>query len=464
MKPAHHRACTGRPLAAADTRETTEHTEKMMLSKTWTALAVALTLSLLNGCGNDDANKGEVRIVNATTEYTALDLYTQNSDGGNDLVVSGTAAGAASAYTGVDKGSYTFNIKSGSGAGTAATTDGTISKTDHYSIVTYLTGNTSKAQFLSDEETDPGSGNAKLRIFNAATSEAASVDVYLTKSACTALAVTDTALAPAVTGLQAAYSQVTAASAGTDWNVCVFATGDQDTLLLDIPKLTLKDQEIATLILTHTAGGVLLNASVLDQQGALTPYTSAISRVRVAADAALGAPVSVTLNGTDVTTLAPSPSVNDYTTITAGALTASVTINGVQVTGFTLPAATAGNDYTLLVTGDSGAPVVTLITDNNTPSTSTTQTVKARVINGINGSTGSVAATVDNKSLGSATLGTASSYVNIPATTGTSTVLATITTNPASLVNQSFAGSGVYTVFIWGDASTTPKMSITQDR
>jgi hypothetical protein len=209
---------------------------------------------------------------------------------------------------------------------------------------------------------------------------------------------------------------------------------------------------------------VLLNAAVLEQQGAMTPYTSAISRVRVAADAAAGAQVSVTLNNIDLATLAASPSVNDYATIVSGPLTGTITIGGVTTSNFTLPTAVAGTDYTLLVTGTSGSPVATLITDNNTPSTSTTQTVKARVINGVNGLSGTVAATVDNKSLGSAALGAASSYVQVPATTGTSTVQATITTNPASLVNQSFAGSGVYTVFIWGDASTTPRLAITQDR
>ena len=435
-----------------------------MLLKIRAALAAALTLALLSGCGDENANKGEVRIVNATTEYASLDLYTQNSDGGNDLVVGGTAAGAVSAYTGVDKGSYTFNVKSASGASNAASAAGTVNKTDHYTVVTYLTGNASKAEFLSDEETHPASGNAKVRVFNAASSEAPSVDVYLSKNVCTALAVTDTAFATAITGLQSSYSQVTSSSAGDDWNVCVFATGDTETLLLDIPKLTLKDQEIATLILTHTAGGVLLNAAVLDQQGALTAYANTIARVRVVADAAASGSVSVTLNGVDQASEAASPSVGDYKTIAVGSISATVTIGSGTASGFTLPAPVAGNDYTLLVTGDASNPAATLITDNNTPSTSTTNTVKARVINGVNGLTGSLSATIDNKSLGNATLGTASSYVQIPATTGTSTVRGITTgTNPTDLVNQSYAAGSVYTIFIYGDASA-PKMDSIVDR
>ena len=440
-----------------------------MRLKTWAALAVsALTLPFLHGCGNDDANKGEVRIINATTEYTSLDLYTQDSSGNNDLVVSGTAAGAASAYTGIDKGSYTFVVKSGGAAANATTVAGSVAKTDHYSVVTYLTGGAAKATYLSDEESSPASGNAKVRVFNAATGEAASVDVYLTKNDCTALTVTDTAFASAVTGLQTAYAQVTASAAGTPWNVCVFTAGDRSTLLLDLPSLALKDQEIATLIFTHTAGGVLLNGAVLDQQGAMTAYTSAIARVRVAADADSTAPaglVSVTLNSAEVTSLQASRSVSSYTAITSGALTASVTIDGVTTNGFTLSNTTAGTDYTLLVTGSPSGPALTLLKDDNTPSTSTTQTVKARFINGVNGSTATLSATIDNRSVGSATFKNQStSYVTFPATAGTSTVQPSTVTNPASLVNQTFPANGVYTVFIWGDGSNTPVLSVSPDR
>ncbi len=436
-----------------------------MRLKTWAALAVALTLPLLNGCGDDNAQKGFVRIVNATYEYPSLDLYTVSSDNSTSLVVSGAASGAASAYTDIDKGGYTFEAKSSTSAGAGPTATGTITKANHFSVVTYLTGTTAKAQFLSDEEAAPASNNAKLRVFNAATSEAASVDVYLTSSSCTALQATDSAFATAVTGLQTAYSQVTASSTGTPWNVCVFATGDTSTLLLDIQGLTLKNQEIATLILTHTPGGVLLNASVLDQQGAFTAYANSIARVRVVADAASNGTVSVTINGTPYADTAPSPSVGDYMTVAVGALSPTIAINGASATGFSsLPAVTAGNDYTLMVTGTAGAPAAYLITDNNTPSTSLTNTVKARVINGLNGTSGAVSATVDGKSVGSATFGLASPYTAILPSSGTSTVRGTTTgTAPADITSATFSGGTVNTIFIYGD-SGAPKMDKVVDR
>jgi hypothetical protein len=423
-----------------------------MRLKTWAALAVAMTLPFLNGCGDEDAQRGFVRIVNATTEYSSLDLYTQDDDGGDDLVVSGAAANTASDYKGVDRGDYTFDVKSSTSAGAAIAATGTVSKGDHFSVVTYLTGSTTKTQFLTDEDSDPASGNAKLRVFNAATSEAPSVDVYLTSNDCTALAVTDTAFASAVTDLQTTYTQVTAASAGTTWNVCVFAAGDTSTLLLDIAGLTLKNQEIATLILTHTSGGVLLNGAVLEQQGAYTPYANSIARVRVVADGASSAPVSVTLGDSQLATTAPSPSVGDYMTVPVGAFSPTITVGTGTASGFTLPAIVAGNDYTLLVAGTAGAPAVSLITDVNTPSSNATNTVKVRVINGLNNTNGGVSATVDGKSVGSATFGQASTYTNILPTSGTATVHATTNgTNPADLINQSFSAGNVYTVFIYGD-------------
>ncbi|MEO5689011.1 MAG: DUF4397 domain-containing protein [Burkholderiaceae bacterium] len=426
-----------------------------MRLKTWAALAAVLTLPILNGCGDENAQKGFVRIVNATTEYASLDLYTLNSSGGNDLVVSGTAPNTASAYQDIDKGSYTFEVTSSTSAGAPIPAIGSVSKTNHFSVVTYLTGTATRTQFLSDEEAHPANAKAKLRVFNAATSEAPSVDVYLITSNCSALAVTDTAFATAVTGLQTTFTQVTASSAGTAYHACVFAAGDNVSLLLDIPALKLKDQEIATLILTHTAGGVLLNGAVLDQQGAYLAYPSSLARVRVVADAQAAAQVSVTVNGTTLANGTPSPSVGDYTTVAVGALNPTITIDTGTATGFTsLPATAAGGDYTLLVTGNAGAPAATLITDTNTPSTSTTNTVRARVINGLNGTNGSVSVTIDGKPIGSANFGLASSYTNILPSSGTSSVHATTTgVQPVDLNSKTFSAGTVNTVFVYGDAS-----------
>ncbi len=453
-----------------------------MLSKTWTALAVALPLALLNACGIDDVNDGNVRVVNATTDYSSIDLYTQDSSGNDTLVVSGTAAGAASSYSSTKKGTDTFEIKSGSSAGNASTATGTITTDDHFTLVSYITGNTLDTVFLSDDEDSPGSGNAKLRVLNGASTEAGSVDVYLSQNACSALGTTDTAFASAVAGPTAgaafttAYSQVSASASGTSWNLCVFAAGDKSTVLADVPALILKNQEIATLILTRTAGGVLLNAAVLDQQGALTSYSNSLARVRVVADAAstttttstgtttTAGTVSATVNDVVLSSDLSSPFVNSYVAVPSGAVTGTYAINDVQISGVTLANLTAGTDYTLFIGGTSDSPTVKLIQDNNTPSTSTSLPVEARVLNGVNGANGTVSATVGGKSISNVAFGTASAYTPIASATGTGTLSVSV---PGATIAQqttlTYTSGGVYTILVYGDLPT-PSVNVNQDR
>ena len=441
-----------------------------MFLKTWAALAVALTLPILNGCGIDDVNDGHVRIVNATTDYSSIDLYTQDSNGNDTLVVSGTAAGTVSGYDNVNRGSVTFEVKSGTSAGNASSATGTITTDDRFTLVSYITGNTLDTVLLSDQENNPSSGNAKLRVLNGASTEAGSVDVYLSQNACNALSTTDTAFASAVAGPTAAaafttaYSQVTAASGGTTWNLCVTSAGDKSTVLLDIPTFTLKNQEIATLILTRTSGGVLLNGALLDQQGALTSYPNSISRVRIIADAASGGTVSATINGVSLAGDAVSPSIDSYIAVPAGAVTGTYAINDTPISGVSLSNLTAGSDYTLFVGGTTSAPTVTLIQDNNTPSTSASLPVEARVLNGVNGVNGTVTANAGGKQVGSnVAFGAASAYTAITSYTGTATLNVSIggVAQPAQ-ANQTFTSGGVYTILVYGDSSA-PQIVINQD-
>jgi hypothetical protein len=174
------------------------------------ATILLASATLLHGCGGKaDAEEGHVRLVNATRDYSALDLYQSSTR------------------------------------------------------------------------------IAKQRIFNAASSEVGSVDVHLRSSACSGLGSSDTALATNVTGLQDAYSGVGAASC----HVCVTAAGDKSDLRLDIPALSLASQQISTLILINSAGGVLLNG-LLNQQGGLSANANTSVRMRLAADAASSGVVS----------------------------------------------------------------------------------------------------------------------------------------------------------------------------
>jgi len=447
----------------------------MRLKSRVALLAAALTLPFLHGCGDDKASDGLVRIVNATTDYSSIDLYTQDSDGNDTLVVRGTAAGKASGYNDVKRGGKTFEIKSGSSAGNASSATGTVTVDDHFTLVSYITGNSLQTVFLSEEEKAPSAGSAKLRVLNGASTEVGTLDVYLSQHACNALSTTDTAFLSAVAAPTAgsafttAYSQLTASATGTSFNLCVTANGDKGNVLLDLPTFTLKDQEIATLILTRTAGGVLLNAAQLDQQGALTAFSNSISRVRVVADAAAAGTVSATVNGVSLSADSVSPSIGSYVAVPAGTVTGTYQINDTTISGSTLGSLTAGSDYTLFIGGTVGSPTVTLIADDNTPSTSVASPVKARLLSGVN-PTGSVAGGVVTVNAGGKPIGSSiafgavsSPYATIPAFAATATLSVSIGGVPQPIQNsQTFTSGAVYTILVYGDANA-PQVVINQD-
>lgn len=446
-----------------------------MVTTRWAAGALALSLAFLHGCGMDDAQQGKVRLVNATatTDFPTLALYRQDSNGNDVGVLSGVAAGSVSGYTDIDRGSYTFDIGTTASATPASSTSGTVGKQHDYTLFSYLTGTSLQTTFLSDDEDSPNNGKAKLRIFNAASTEVGAVDVFLVDHDCTALVSTDTAFLSSVSALQTTYKQLSATSSGTNWHVCVTAAGQASDVRLNLAQVTFRDQEIVTLVLTRTASGVLLNAATLEQKGALTTYPNAIARVRLVADADDTSglqKVTASLNGVSLAADLPSPALTSYVTVPAGALTTALQISqgvapqqtDVAINGVTLPAATAGADYTLLVAGAAGSPTVQLLADNNTAPTSTSLPVKVRLVNGVNGTSGTASANVGGTLVANnVAFGAASAYTSIAAVSGT-TVNATANATVLTATNQQFVSGHVYTVFLYGAASA-PQIAITQD-
>ena len=403
------------------------------------------------GGGGISGKEGSVRVVNATSDFASLDLYE-----GTDQVLSGTTPYSASGYVDTDADSYTFNLESSGSSTVAATVQGTIDKRKHATVVAYTTAGALNATFLADEEGSPSSGTAKLRIFNAANAEAGAVDVYLVGTECSALQSSSVAAtASNVSTLQTAYTQVSAASGGTPYHLCVTATGDKSDVRLDLPAFSLTDQQIVTLILVRTSGGVLLNGLALNQQSTLVQQLNGSARLRVAAGASASGTISVTANNVALGSYA-SPDVGGYTLIPAGPLTTTITINDVAVP-FATQTAGAGADLTLLVAGSAGAPAVSLLTDDNTPSTSTAKPVKIRLVNGFNG-TGTITLSVDGTNVGSgAAFGMASSSALVSASSQTTRLKATSGAGQLYLTeNNTLTSGNVFSLFLLGDPPTPP--------
>jgi hypothetical protein len=419
------------------------------------ALLAVLPLVALSGCGgnNDDDGSGQVRLVNATTDYASLDLFA------SDVVVTeGVEQGGVGSYAGFSNGDIVFKLKRADSGITSLATTRTVSSGVNDSLIAYSTGGTLRTVYVPDSEGAPTSGYAKLRIFNTST-EAGSVDMYITAVGGSLDSIS--AAASSIAGERfSAYGEITAGS----YRLVVTGAGDKTDVRLDIPSIALSDQQVATLILTTTPGGVLVHGLLLNQGGTATAQNNTSARVRLIANTTANGVVAATVNGNVLSAGLKSPIVGSYTLIPAGALTTDIQVNGVSVptSGLT---ATPGADLSLMVLGTPAGPQVTLLNDDNSPPLTSTN-AKLRLVHAVNNLNGSITLTADYSAVATdVAFGTASTPVS---------VLNSITyrlesTSPVFsdelylATDVSLQATHVYTVFMLGD-NTTPLGVLRRDR
>jgi hypothetical protein len=248
------------------------------------------------------------------------------------------------------------------------------------------------------------------------------------------------------------------------YRIRVTGYGDKTDVRLDIPSVTLSDQQVTTLMLTGTAGGVLVNGLLVNQGGTVTAYKNPNARVRVVAAVSGNASVGArTTDGTLSATLL-SPSVGTYVTTSAalGGLTVAVNGSSLDVSALAL---TAGTDATLLVYGDASAPKAKLLVDDNSlPSVSSNANI--RLVNVLNGLDGTISLSADYVAVGdNVAFGNASTPTAVAA--GTSTRLEVTSPLRSSALytatDVSITAQKVYTLFVMGDASA-PVVVLRKDR
>ncbi len=412
---------------------------------------IACAALLLNACGGGGSSgNGSIRLVNATTEFPSLDFYQ-----GTTLLGSAIAADAAGTYSSLGAGTYAFQLTSAGTTTTVASTSRAITKDVNNTLVAYKTNGLVTTAYLTDSEAAPTTGAAKLRVLNTS-EEAGVVDVYVT-SPDADLTTTSPTLAGVAGERASVYSEI---GAGT-YRVRVTGTGNSADIRLDLPAVTLTDQQIATLVLTTTPGGVLVNSLVLNQGAEATGFRNTSARVRLVAGAAASATVSATVGSAVLATNLRSPNLTVYSTVTAGALPTSIVVGGA-----TLPASTVtlapGTDTTLMVTGTA---TVSTIADNNQPSTNTTFPTRLRMINGVNGLNDVLTLSADYVPVANnVPAGTAS----IPANVANGTAVRLEVTAPSSLTPLFLATDAVlqpgrvYTLFMLGDYNPDPLLTQVQ--
>lgn len=414
----------------------------------WSVVGMAAAGVVLSGCGgkgNDSAGNASLRVVNATATHASIDLLVNGT-----VSASATASDAVSTYASPSSGSVTLQIND-AGVGTAlATSVPTLTGGNHYTVVAYESGATVKTVILNEDFATPAAGVATLRLVDVAP-EAGKLDVYATTNACTSLA-----------GVSPSYSFVSPTTitsvsltqgAGT-YNVCVTANGNVNDLRLS-QSITVASQQIATVVMTPTSGGQLLNGALLVQQGAYTASRNTNARVRLAAAVTGSNAVALSAGSVVVDTLA-SPGLSfQYKLVPAGSAL-SGTIGGIAFATASKPA--VGSDVTLLVYGNPATPTLSLLTDDNRQPTD--GSTKMRLINGITGNVGMLTLTANGALVGTGVApGAASGYASLTLSTTVATTLKLISTTNANVATDStnvLSPNAVYTVLAGGDISAAP--------
>lgn len=341
------------------------------------ALASPFVLTACGGKGGGSSGPTTIRAINLSSDLPSVDVFTDTTSR-----FAAQATSVLSSNIAFDSGTYTFNVKKAGDGATLKTGAYSLAPDRHYTAVVWGRQTSLQLSTLPEDENtaDISTGNARLRVFNA-TVDTGTVDVYLTSAGANVadVAATQSAL---TSGTLSGFKDV---SAGT-YRLVVTGEKNPNDIRLDIPAMAVTAQTYNTLVLTAGAGGVLVNGTLIAQQGAATSLKNGKARLRLAAGVNNQAGVSATYGGTTVSATALSPRVGGYVVVPANQAAALVvSVNGVAKST-TQQTFAEGGDYTVLAYGpDTGATVnvVALLDDNRLPSTTTR--AKVRLVNGSDG-------------------------------------------------------------------------------
>ena len=409
-------------------------------------LVAALTLAACGG--TTDRTKALVRLVNAadTTGYPSLDMRVDGT-----LRQGSVAYGGSASYIEVEPNKTATTISNSGSATALLSFTPSYSKEKHYTVLAFG-GAGSLRQVLVDENLgQPSNNRTSLRVINAAP-DAGNLDIYITAEA-DALA---TAVAARAGATYAELSPVIDVASGT-WRVRVAAANSKTDVRLDVRGVELGNRQSATLVLTPSRGGALVNALLLVQEGGVSRLDSSQARVRVVAGVANSGAVTATLGGTPIMSAIGSPAVGAYALVSAGTPPLAISVSGSSV-GAPVTVLAPGADYTLLVYGALATPQAALVEDNNRLPT-VSGTVNVRLVNAVAGLPGNLSMTVDALPVaGDVAAGAASTpYVAVNATdvAAISVTAVGVATPVFSASAQVLTTASTYSVFVVGASGAT---------
>jgi len=422
------------------------------------AVLVAVGLAACGGGGSSN-DAASVRLVNSTLTHQSVSMLA-----GGTTVVTATPIDTVSSYAGVAVGSPVLQVNDATTNSALATLAPSVGANAHYVLVAYESGGVVRTTIINEDTALPTVGTASLRIFQAATDSGA-IDVYVTDPSTDIGTLTSPSFTfGSSTSLQT--SSFLSLSPAT-YRIRVTGAGNPADLRLDLPSFVLANQEVASVILTPTVGGTLVNAGVLAQQAGYTAGRNTTARVRLAAAVSANAVISASAAGTAVGTSVVAPSVTGYAVVPSGS-PLTITVNGASVAS-PVAALAPGGDSTLFVYGAPGSATASLITDDNHLTNSTT-TLKMRLVNGITGAASPLTLNAAFSVIASNIApGAASSYSVVGATVPLQLDVFAAS-NPTPIYSTTntggpltLPGNSVFTLFMLGDAGA-PVHLLRRDR
>ena len=346
-------------------------------------LTAGLVLQACSGSsGDSESGNARIRLLNASIGYESVDLYVSTDDDEEDsLEIESVSYGAVSDYVVLKSDTYTFKVKRADGTSSLYTmSDVNLTDGSHTTLVAWGQSGELIVNSIDEDLGEPDPDSSKVSLMNA--SGAGSVDIYVTSES------------EELEDASPMSQSVTTTLDSDTYRLRVTGADDTDDMRLDVSDLILESEGVATVILTGTSGGVLVNAFFLPQQGELQKYLNVNARIRGAV--ALGSGSAATLEVSNVrllTNAAAGVIGNRYWEVEAGSAPVELTVNGgpVSVANLNL---VAGGDYTLLVLDDAGMVAASLLVDDNYPP-DTSGRAKLRLLHGIAGYESPITLTVD---------------------------------------------------------------------
>lgn len=401
-----------------------------------------LALAAATGCytAPDDRTKARLRLINASEGYATLDLEL-----GGKRVQSGVAYGGSAGYADVDPDQTTSALYAGGSASALLNFTSALTRDKHHAVLAFGRAGSLRQLALDENQDKPANGRTKLRVVNAAP-DAGALDIYIT-AAGDAL----TGAVPVQAG--AAYGALGSAvevASGT-WRLRVAAANSKTDVRLDIADLALGSAEVAVLVLTPSAGGTLVNALYVVQQGGIAQLGGSKARLRVVAGVTQAGAVSAAVGGITLMDQVASPALQTYALVSAGTPPLNASVNGNSVGPASL-ALQSGRDYTLLVLGLPATPSTALLEDANPPP-SAAGTARLRLVNVVTGVANPASLKVGLQVLASGVAAAAASdYLEVAAASSTSLLVeASGQASPLfSAADQELLAGGKYSLFVIG--------------